>query len=71
MIQWRPVVHMDTDIVIQCRGGGKSADHVDILSHDGVLSDIVRLAAGQAGEVEDNIISRLDDIVAQIPIDAD
>ncbi|KAK9805752.1 hypothetical protein WJX73_005728 [Symbiochloris irregularis] len=53
------------------RGSGKSADHVDILSHDGVLSDIIRQATGHAADVHDEIHSDLDDIVAQISLHAD
>ena len=54
-----------------CRGGGLSADHVDILSHYDVLTDIIKIATGHAEELEDQIHSSIDDIVEQIPVGAD
>lgn len=53
------------------RAGGKSADHVDILSNDGVLTDIIKIASGRGHELEDKIHSRLDEIVKNIPLNAD
>ena len=53
------------------RGGGKSANHVDILSHVDVLHDLVMIATGHGTELGDVITSNIDDIVAAIPLDAD
>ena len=48
-----------------------SADHVTILSNEALIADIVRIAAGRAHELGDDITSDLDRIVEQIPLDAE
>ena len=44
---------------------------MDILSNDGVLKDIIKIATGHGDELEDKIHSSIDDIVARIPLGAD
>jgi len=51
------------------RGGPKSADHVDILGHAGVLEDIGLIAAGHGAEVQDRFVSRVRDIAAAINVE--
>ena len=52
-----------------CRGGPKSADHVDILGNAGVLEDIGMIAAGRGAELQDRFASRVRDIAAAINVE--
>lgn len=50
-----------------CRGGPRSADHIDILSHESVLKDVLMMSAGHSASLHDQISSRIDSIVKGIP----
>ena len=43
-----------------------SSDHVDILSHENVLRDILMIAAGHHDQLEDQVVSNIDEIVARM-----
>ena len=49
------------------RGGGKSGDHVDVLGNYGLLDILLSVAAGRYEEVEEKVVSNIDDIAAKIP----
>ena len=51
-----------------CRGGPRSADHVDILGHMGVLTDVLKVASGRGKELEDDIISNVREIADKMDI---
>ncbi|KAK9918842.1 hypothetical protein WJX75_007445 [Coccomyxa subellipsoidea] len=51
------------------RGGPRSADHVDILGHMDVLSDILTIASGHGDQLEDKIISDVKRIADNIKLD--
>ena len=54
-----------------CRGGPRSADHVDILGHMDVVADVLTIAAGRGDELQDKIISDVGRIADNIPLGAD
>ena len=47
------------------RGGGKAADHVDILGNHEVISDILAIATGRGDALEDRLISNITEIAAR------
>ncbi len=49
------------------RGGGKSGDHVDVLGNYGLLDILLSVAAGRYEEVEEKVVSNIDEIAAKIP----
>jgi len=51
-----------------CRVYPYSSDHVDVLSHENVLRDILMIAAGHHGQLGDQIVSNIDDIVARMAL---
>ena len=53
-----------------CRGGGKSGDHVDVLGNYGLLDILLSVAAGRYEEVEEKVITDIDEIAAKIPFPA-
>lgn len=54
-----------------CRGGPRSADHVDILGHMDVVTDVLTIAAGRGNELQDKIVSDVARIAENIPLGAD
>ena len=48
------------------RGGPRSADHVDVLSHEDVLRDVVAIVTGTGGELEDRFHSNVRDVAARV-----
>ena len=46
------------------RGGPRSSDHVDVLGNIDVMTDFLRIAAGQ--RLEDNITSNIKDIASRV-----
>lgn len=51
------------------RGGGKSGDHVDVLANHGLLDILLSVASGNYDEVQDHVISEIDDIAANVDFD--
>ena len=47
------------------RGGGKAADHVDILGNHEVISDILAIATGRGDALEDRLLSNITQISAR------
>ena len=56
--------------ILYYRGGGKSGDHVDVLGNYGLLDILLSVAAGRYDEVEENIVSNIDEIADNIPFPA-
>lgn len=54
-----------------CRGGPRSADHVDILGHMDVLADVLTIASGHGHILKDSIVSDVRRIAANIDISED
>ena len=49
------------------RGGPHSGDHVDILGHNDVLADLIRIVTDhEVDEVKDNIISNIKEVSNEI-----
>ena len=48
------------------RGGPRSADHVDVLAHEDVLSDVVAIVTGGGGQLEDRYASNVRDVAARM-----
>ena len=46
------------------RGGPRSSDHVDVLGNIDVMTDFLRIAAGQ--QLEDDITSNIKDIALRV-----
>lgn len=44
------------------RGGPNAAAHIEILGNDGVIADVIRVAAGRSDELQDEIHSDIDRI---------
>ena len=51
------------------RGGPRSADHVDILGHMDVLTDVLTIASGHGDELQDKIVSDVKRIADNIKLD--
>lgn len=51
------------------RGGGTSADHVDVLGNENLSRMILRIAAGEGHTVKDNFVSRIKEIAKKIKWD--
>lgn len=49
------------------RGGPGASTHVEILGHDGVLMDVMRLAAGNGSALRDLVITDVEGIASRIP----
>ena len=49
-----------------CRGGPKSSEHVDILANVEVMEDVLRIAVGHGEDMEDQVISRVPEIAANV-----
>lgn len=43
-----------------------AGQHVDILGNEEMLSDVLRVATGHGEEVRDRIVSRIDEIAANV-----
>ena len=67
---WRQPSFCDA-VCCACRGGPRSADHVDILGHMDVVADVLTIAAGRGDELQDKIISDVARIADNIPLGAD
>ena len=52
--------------VVLCRGGGKSGDHVDVLGNYGLLDILLSVAAGRYEEVEEKVVSNIDEIADKV-----
>ncbi|KAK9802858.1 hypothetical protein WJX73_009777 [Symbiochloris irregularis] len=46
-----------------------SADHVGILSNEALIEDVLRIVSGHGDELQDDILSDIDKIVANIPLE--
>ena len=44
----------------------RSCDHLDVLSNEGVLLDLLHMASGHANLLEDQIVSEIDSIAAKV-----
>ncbi|RKP36260.1 Lecithin:cholesterol acyltransferase-domain-containing protein [Dimargaris cristalligena] len=62
--------HNPTHMIKDIRGGSDTADHVDILGNYQVISDLLRVAAGKAENVGDQIVSDIRRIARNIDLDA-
>lgn len=51
------------------RGGGHSADHVDVLGNENLSRLILRIAGGEGHLLEDNFVSSIRDIAGKIKWD--
>ena len=45
-----------------CRVYPRACDHLDVLSHEGVLQDLLQIAAGKGATLQDQIVSDIDAI---------
>ena len=45
-----------------------SPEHVDILSHQDVLRDVLLIAAGRSKQIGDRVVSNIDDIATNIAL---
>lgn len=54
-----------------CRGGPAAAAHIDILGNDGLLMDVIRVAAGRGHELADELHSDIDRIAANVDFGSD
>ncbi len=68
-VTWSPAYHPQVPVCIALlhRGGGKSGDHVDVLGNYGLLDILLSVAAGRYEEVEEKVVSNIDEIAAKIP----
>ncbi|KAM0685868.1 phospholipid:diacylglycerol acyltransferase, partial [Conglomerata obtusa] len=53
-------------ITMGLRGGPYSSDHVDILGNYSVIEDILKICCGKRNEIEENIISNLEEMCDKI-----
>ena len=69
----REVRHAPRDALaaLDLRGGGQSADHVDLLGNEHVLEDIIALAAGKGGDLQDRWVSDARAIAARVVLPTD
>ncbi|KXZ46616.1 hypothetical protein GPECTOR_42g827 [Gonium pectorale] len=65
----REFKHRSVSMMKDARGGPETAAHVDILGNEGVLADVIRVAAGRADELSDVIVSDIDRIAAAAQLD--
>lgn len=70
-IKTKELQHDPVPIYQDPRGGGRSADHVDVLGNVGLMDLLLRVAAGREDEVEDLIISNIDEIAEQIDFEGE
>ncbi|CAG8534380.1 1342_t:CDS:10 [Acaulospora morrowiae] len=63
----REFVH-ETGPSLDLRGGGKTADHVDILGNYALTGDVLKIAAGNGDELEDNISSNILEYVSKVNV---
>ncbi len=49
------------------RGGPGASTHVEILGNEEVMTDLILIATGAGREVGDRVISRINEIVSEIP----
>jgi phospholipid:diacylglycerol acyltransferase len=57
------VEHHHAAEMLDPRGGVATGDHVDIMGNYRVIEDVLRIVTGAAADVQDHIISEIDDIV--------
>lgn len=50
------------------RGGGRAADHVDILGNDEVISDVIAVVTGQGDSLEERLLSNITKIVSRTAV---
>ena len=51
-----------------CRVYPRACDHLDVLSHEGVLQDLLQIAAGRGAMLQDQIVSNIDSIVQNMSV---
>lgn len=44
----------------------RSCDHLDVLSNEGVLLDLLHIASGRADLLQDQIVSEIDSIASKV-----
>ena len=49
-----------------CRVNPRACDHLDVLSHEAILIDLLHMAAGKASGLTDHIVSDIDAIVGNM-----
>lgn len=54
---------------MECRVNPRACDHLDVLSHEGVLSDLLHMAAGQESTLQDQVVSDIDAIVSRMSLE--
>ncbi|KAK9829180.1 hypothetical protein WJX72_004349 [[Myrmecia] bisecta] len=67
----REYMHEPSGSYMDLRGGPRSADHVDILAHVDVMVDVLKIAAGAGDELDDKILSEIDNIASRIDLNDD
>lgn len=69
----REVRHAPLDALaaLDLRGGGRSADHVDVLGHEDVLADIVAIAAGRGDQLGDRFVSAAREVAGRVRLPTD
>eukprot|EP00891_Asterochloris_glomerata_P002292 jgi/Astpho2/2292/e_gw1.00040.193.1_t len=62
----REYLHQPSKSYLDLRGGPKSSEHVDILANVEVMEDVLRIAVGHGEDMEDQVISRVPEIAANV-----
>ena len=60
--------HQPVSVYRDVRGGPSTGDHVDILGNTALLSDLLHIAAGETGELRDEVHSDIARIAANVPL---
>jgi phospholipid:diacylglycerol acyltransferase len=60
--------HQPVSVYRDVRGGPHTADHVDILGNAALLADVLHIAAGETGELGDQVHSDIARIAANVPL---
>ncbi len=64
----REFKHQPVSVYRDVRGGPSTADHVDILGNTALLADLLHIAAGATGELQDEVHSDIARIAAAVPL---
>jgi phospholipid:diacylglycerol acyltransferase len=62
----REYKHVQVPLLRDPRGGPATGQHVDILGNEEMLSDVLRVATGHGDEVQDRIVSRIEQIADNV-----
>lgn len=61
--------HEPLSMIKDLRGGPRTSDHVDILGNHELTMDILKICGAREHEVEDRILSNIEQLAAQVRLE--